>query len=139
MLISCVCDHHKHNIFVRMWSPMSCALIILLHEKSFVKKHHFVKFDVWSYRYYYIVYTLQSFKMYMFCVSDSYLVMFFFVAVPVPAAGPRPGPIPGAASAPAPSPSQGTSLIPVSGLSLVISGALVLLFSRIWNPRSLYI
>ncbi|KAL1196302.1 Non-specific lipid transfer protein GPI-anchored 31 [Cardamine amara subsp. amara] len=41
---------------------------------------------------------------------------------------------PGQASAPAPSPSQknhGSSLIPISGLSFLISGALLMLFSRI--------
>ncbi|XP_010423008.1 PREDICTED: non-specific lipid-transfer protein-like protein At5g64080 [Camelina sativa] len=51
---------------------------------------------------------------------------------PVPAAGPRLGS--GPSSAPAPSPSQGnpgSSLIPIYGLTFVISGALVILFSLI--------
>ncbi|KFK25240.1 hypothetical protein AALP_AA8G086100 [Arabis alpina] len=49
---------------------------------------------------------------------------------PVPVAGPRSG----SASVPAPSPAQknhGSSLIPISGWSIVFSGALVILFSRI--------
>ncbi|CAN8256798.1 unnamed protein product [Cochlearia groenlandica] len=54
-------------------------------------------------------------------------------APPVSACG-FPAAGPGSASAPGPSPSQGnlvSSPIPISGLSLVISGVLVLLFSRI--------
>ncbi|XP_010491555.1 PREDICTED: non-specific lipid-transfer protein-like protein At5g64080 [Camelina sativa] len=50
---------------------------------------------------------------------------------PVPAAAPRSGS--GPSSAPAPSPSQGNhgSLVPIYGLTFVISGALVILFSLI--------
>ncbi|ESQ40865.1 hypothetical protein EUTSA_v10014820mg [Eutrema salsugineum] len=55
---------------------------------------------------------------------------------PVPATGTQPGTQSGSgpASAPAPSPSQGNhgpSMIPISSLSFVISGALVILFSFI--------
>ena len=62
---------------------------------------------------------------------DYRLLCFFFVTAPVPAARPLNGSGPGSNSAPAPSPSHSNHGSSISVLSLAISGALVIMFTRI--------